>query len=423
MILGKKITVKPVLLWGILLLFLIVYGISIMNRSTDYWVFQLAAQRLLDLESITRYENMAYSYPPLFAVLMLPITLLPTWLGSWIFYFMSLAATVISIKLTLSIFKKITASLLLTTTQINFILIASFLLGSRYIFNNLEHLQFDGFVFLFIILTIFYVIEKRWKYAAFFLALSISFKVTPLLLLVYFLFRKNYSLFAWSIIFLLGLNIIPEILFGIFRGESYNWEWVKLVVLKMDTQHLTTHEITAIWPPNSIMNQSLKPWIYRLFTENSVSIKGSDYSPNLFNFSASISSFISLILSGIMLIVSFVVLWRDKLLNHFNLLGEISLVLCLMLLLSPVSSKPHFVTLIIGHLFIFTNLTKYNYSKITIYFYITLFFVLGFLPPLLGSFADQYAQLYGATTLHAIAIWIIVLFFLTNKKLTKESQP
>lgn len=407
--LTAKYSLKQIYSFTGMFILIIVYGISIMNRHTDYWVFELAAQRLLELESITRYENMAYSYPPFFAVLVMPVTLLPTWLGSWIFYALSWIAFGFSVKYTLLIFNTITENLNIESSQKRLILVVSFLLAGRYILNNFEHLQFDVFVFLALILTIHFHLKNNAMSAALFLAISISLKVTPLLLVVYFAYKKEFKLILFTFVFLLGLNLIPELIFGFQRGVSYNWEWIKLVVLKMDSQHLSSDEIAAIWPPNSIMNQSIKPWIYRLFTENSVSIKGLDFHPNLLEFSPVVSSGIATIVSGVFLLVSAVVIYKNKIKSHYETLLQIAMVLCLMLLISPVSSKPHFITLTCAHIIIFIELSKGKYSKIYFYGVTALLFMLGFLPPLLGSLVDQISQMAGFTTIHAVIAFIALI--------------
>lgn len=407
--LTSKYSTKQILLFAGLLILIIVYGISIMNRHTDYWVFELAAKRLLGLESITRYENMAYSYPPFFAVIIMPVTLLPTVLGSWIFYGLSWIAFGFSVKYVMLIFETVTEKLNIRSSDKKIIVVVSFLLAGRYILNNFEHLQFDVFVFLTLILAVHLYLKKKIGSAAFFLAVSISLKVTPLLLFVYFVYKKEFRLIFLTSIILLGLNLIPELIFGIQRGVSYNWEWIKAVVLKMDSQHLSSDEIAAIWPPNSIMNQSIKPWIYRLFTDNSVSIKGMDYQPNVLGLSPIISSRMASVLNLFLLLSSAVMIYKNKINSQYEFFKQISIVLCLMLLISPVSSKPHFITLVCSHLVIFIELTGRNYRKKYFYGITALLFVLGFLPPLLGSWVDQICQMIGFTTLHALIVWMLLI--------------
>lgn len=419
--LTDRFTRKQITASTVLLLLLIIYGISIMNRHTDYWVFELAAERLLNFEGITRYENMAYSYPPLFAVLALPVTLLPTVLGSWIFYLLSWISFGVAVQLTVQIYKNLTQSLNLSQSNSRWILIISFLLSGRYILNNFEHLQFDVFVFLCLVLTVHFYLKGNWIPSALFLALSISLKVTPLLLLAFFFFRRDFKLTIFTVLFLIVLNTIPELIFGWSRGVSYNWEWIRLVVLKLDAQHLSSDDIAAIWPPNSIMNQSVKPWIYRLFTDNVISIKGENVQPNMFSFSPQISSLVAAAFNGLLILSASLLLFFRRRTSPITWFAQISLILCLMLLLSPVSSKPHFVTLVFAHLFIFTELIKRGSKQVFIYSAAGLFFVLGFLPPLLGSFADQWCQMVGFTTLHALLAFGMVFALLMTAPLHSNS--
>ncbi len=398
--------------------FIVFYGFLIMNRgNNDYRVFELAATRLLKFEAITIYENFAFSYPPLFAVIMLPITTLPTLVGAWIFYLVSVYLLFVSIMYFIKTIKLILPEFDIAFRNSKWLIFLAFFLTSRYIFNVLEHLQFDMLTLFGLVMAFYCIVRKKIVFAGFFLAFAISLKVTPLLLIVYFLWKKQWKLIGYTSLFLILLNLIPELFFGLHRGVSYNWEWVEVVVLKLDSSHLTSDQISIIWPPNSIMNQAIKPWIYRLFVDNSIGIGGSDYFPNFLSLTPKFASLFSAILSAVLLGIAGYIFWIKrsvKTLTHY--FSEIAIILILMLLISPVSSKSHFITLIYAHLIILLHLSK-SPSRNPVFFFSSFCVILGFLPPLFGSTVDQWCQMYGFTTLHTL-----LLFFLLGYQMMKYSK-
>jgi hypothetical protein len=96
--------IKPVLLVVILAVgaVTLIRAVKTNNPQTDFTVYTLAAQAVLDGGDIYQVQNVRgwnYVYPPLFAITMIPLAKIPLWMGVLAWYLVSVAAIYFSIRM------------------------------------------------------------------------------------------------------------------------------------------------------------------------------------------------------------------------------------------------------------------------------------------------------------------------------------
>jgi hypothetical protein len=305
-------------------------GISPTQYGNDFTVFYAAAKNLFYFADPYNHpiaEKTPYLYLPLFSLIIIPLALLPLAKASAIWYWLN----ILFILLLLCILTNAVSSKKIEKLPIAILL---FLLTSRLILDNLLWGQVNILVTLLISFW-FLAEQKSYKWLGnIALAIAISIKITPILLAFYIflkgrfqeLIRLSICLFMLTLISLIPLGSkSPSLLKGwfsrtILNGEGFNWAYAG--------------------------NQSLKGMLERFLSPSNTESK---YYPkvNFFNLSAKevgvIFFFITLTL---IIYFSYSVLKKRQKSKKF-LISEVGAVCTLMLLLSNLSWKAHFILLIL----------------------------------------------------------------------------
>ena len=402
-----------------LFLLLTGYTISVYLRGTDFPVVYEAGNRMFHFERITYFEAHAFSYPPFFAFISIPLALLPYQLAKMIYFFLSIGALVVSVKWLKIILDKSSGFKIPDSSQMSKLFTGIYLLlTARFIINNFEHLQSDMFVLLSMTGGLYFFIKGKNVHSAFMLAFGAAIKVTPFLMLVYFLWKREWKIFIIGLIFTLSLNILPDIFFGSKRDNSYLSEWTPLISGRLNPQD-SSIETDKVWGLTSRMNQSLSTTLQRYFTNSPVIIY-SDHKVYV--------NMLSLDPKSVKLIALFIVLFmgagfawvtRKRIYSRSDdrYLLEYALALILILLASPVSSKPHFSTLLLSHALIIASLyhgllNRTYLNSLLFAFALSTIMVDG----IVGKEIGRYLEALGNVTFHAITAGSLVLIILLNLK-------
>lgn len=295
--------------------------------GNDFTVFYAASRNLYNFGDPYNHPiatNTPYLYLPLFAFLLIPLALLPLPIAATIWYWLnilfSLSVIFISSKLVSSDLNKqiIISSLLLISL-------------ARLILDNLFWGQVNILVTLLVLLWILAKKKNLAWWGELALATAIAIKITPALLGFYLVLKHRWKdLLHLTICFLTltAISLIPlgsqskALLIGWFKrtilnGEGFNWAYAG--------------------------NQSLRGAIERFFTSTNTE---SSYYPNVnyFDLSKSQTSFIFLFLA-----ISLLSYYSYKILQQKQgiIVTEIAACCCLMLMLSNLSWKAHFILLVI----------------------------------------------------------------------------
>jgi len=402
-----------------LILLLTGYSISVYLRGTDFPVLYEAGNRMIQFEQITFFETHAFSYPPFYAFISIPLALLPFQVAKMIYFFLSISALVISVVWIKRIIADSGSFNIPESSTFSKIFTGLFILFSaRFIINNFEHLQSDMFILLTMTGGLYYFrIGKKFN-SAFMLALGAALKVTPFLMLLYFLWKREWKIFLIGVLFTILLNIMPDLFLSSNRETSYLSEWTPLITGRLNPQESST-ETDKVWELTSRMNQSLSTTLQRYFTNAPVVIYADKtVYVNMLSLRPESVKMLSLFIV-LLMGAGFAWVTREKIEKHTDdrYLLEYALALILILLASPVSSKPHFAILLLPHALIFSSLyhkrLNINYLNSLIFaFVLSSLMVDGFV----GKEIGRYFEALGNVTFHAITAGSLVLIVLLKLK-------
>jgi alpha-1,2-mannosyltransferase len=113
------------------------------------------------------------------------------------------------------------------------------LLIFRYVLDNLSNLQINFFILLLSCLALQFFVEKKDHRAGFFLALAIALKVYPIVLLVYFFWKREWRIIGWTISFWLIINALCFPVLGIRESLDYFSHWYSHIATVPPVAHHT----------------------------------------------------------------------------------------------------------------------------------------------------------------------------------------
>ena len=326
---------KPVI-YTLLAILIIFHLIRAVKEGGDLESYLRAATRIIEDAPLYIQETVPYIYPPLIAFLLIPLSFPPPAVTKIFWYILNLFLIGFSLKLLLrlidykdiNIFNLVSLSVLFTL---------------RFFMNNSNLGQINVVILFLCVTTLYFFIHNKDIYAGIILALAIVIKITPVLLLFYFIYKREFRLVISSIAGAVVFLFIPSFAFGL---ENY---------INILSQY---REIISNFYDSTYFNQSF----YNTFVHflSPVSL-WNNMQINIASLDEYQIKFIIYTIFGfISLLFAFIFREKIKNRNDLNVLFEYSMVIILMLLFSPVSRKAHFVTLLIPHLFYLYIIIKFK---------------------------------------------------------------
>lgn len=193
-----------------------------------------------------------FSYPPFFALLMLPFTVLPIELSSLIWNGLSLAALFRVYRLiigTLEIKKH------LNPTQYRFFVFLTIAFTVRFFLYNFDLTQSTLIVMWGTLEGLKLIKNDKFVLGSLLLAVVISIKLLPLVILPYLIYRAYFKETFLTIFFILVLNSLPIFVYGKDGFLQILDEWWRIVnptnmefTLKQNSGDESTHGLSAFVP-------------------------------------------------------------------------------------------------------------------------------------------------------------------------------
>jgi hypothetical protein len=315
-------------------------GLLFIRNQIDFPVYYKAGESLLsgriDLYApdFALGRVMDYRYPPFFLILFLPLWLLPYSMAAYLWYLLS-ALAIAGIALVLRaeiaparLAKPLTAACILALAQY-------FVMALHY--GN-AHLLAIFFLFS----SFYYENRDRSWLSALLLSISIIVKLTPIILLPYLAIRRRWKMLSACALFVVLLNLAPGLYFGFQENSRLLRTWYNHVIANQEF-----HEA------NGPINLSMKGIFRRYFTEVDYDqrIDGDVEYPavNLATLSSDKTDIAWMILSAASMIAALAFIsWRTRKIEAESKLPalELGLMICLMLLIGPLTSKIYFIALI-----------------------------------------------------------------------------
>jgi hypothetical protein len=300
-------------------------GRSLLIGRTDLYASDFALGRVMD-----------YRYPPFFLLAVLPLCLIPYPVAAYIWYLLCAAAVVGCAVIAGRVFDG-------HVSKTMCVLVA--LAVAQYFVMALHYGNAHLIAVFLLFASLFFFLRHRDIPAAALISLAITIKLTPVLLLPYFALKKKWTLLVATSLWVIALNLIPSIYFGFRENTQLLRTWYSHVI-----ESQTFHE------DNGPINLSLKGELRRYLSpiDYSERVDGDVKYPNVNLLNASRQTTERLWIAITVLIFAAVLMFlkwcSSKGLNaelQYPLIPfELGLMICLALLVGPLTSKIYFIALL-----------------------------------------------------------------------------
>jgi hypothetical protein len=282
------------------------------------------------------FDTMAFPNPPIMAICLYPLMVLPPLAGSLTWFAIKAGMTAVSASSCFLMVKERGEALSPWVEG------SILLLCARPILGDLQHGNNNLLILFLVVSTLMAWRKGHDLLAGLLLAASISFKVTPALFLLYFLYKRSWRTVGMTCLgLLLFLLVIP----GALIGPAFNLEclaswWRRMVGPFVEDGIVTTQEI----------NQSLSSVLTRLltatkletaFSSTTLDVSLAAWSP------MAVSVLVRALAIGLVGLLAWLCGTKADRRDDPRLFGEFALVTLTMLFVSERSWKHHYVTVLL----------------------------------------------------------------------------
>ncbi|HZM86549.1 MAG TPA: glycosyltransferase family 87 protein [Blastocatellia bacterium] len=306
-------------------------GSSLLSGRTDLYAPDYALGRVMD-----------YRYPPFFLVALAPLWRAPYELAAYIWYLLSALEIAGCLVIVNRVFPVLRSSrkawILLSLAALQY-----FVMALHY--GN-AHLLATFLLFS----ALYCLLQRKDVVGGLLIALAISIKVTPVLLLPYLALKKQWKMLGAICVFVVAINLLPAAYFGIRVNNNLLANWYGHVVASQEF-----HE------DNGPINLSLKGQLRRYFSlvDYSKRVDGDTGYPavNLAAESRNALATVWVVIAGVLFAAVLFLMWRGPRGSDIDVkesdleraevtAHELSVMICLMLLVGPLTSKIYFIALL-----------------------------------------------------------------------------
>jgi len=254
---GCLIEMKPIFAKGLFILLLLVLvgaGVShVTKHFIDYPVYETAALKVLkgdvsNLYDLKRNIPGGYYYPYFFALAFSPFAAMGNVLGKWSFLVLFFCCYAFVLAFSLKMAKSF------SSIGSIYGFLSVLILLSTYSFNDALMNANIGLILLALCIAAYKVSDRSWFLASLFMAVAISFKIYPVIVLCYFVWRKDWKLVLMTCLLTCGLMYgLPILIYGFNRG-------VELA----SNQYFVLSHFGNHWPYDSHVFQNIPATAMRL---------------------------------------------------------------------------------------------------------------------------------------------------------------
>lgn len=202
----------------ILLIYLLqMFEISLRVNGNDFTSYLLSSEALLHGKN--PYDTVSpfpFIYPLFLCVALIPLTILPYWLSNLIWFALNLTALYASFFIILKLYLRS-----LSFKEITALFIVPLFILVSVIQSNVLNGQVNFIVLFLCVLFLKYYTESNKLLASMFLSAAISIKLTPLIFIIYLLFRKEFLWAFFTLVFSVFLMVILP--YTIAGDKTLSW--------------------------------------------------------------------------------------------------------------------------------------------------------------------------------------------------------
>jgi hypothetical protein len=307
--------------------------------------YVLAAQEMLAHQPIHSAGKNSlgagpFTYPPAAALLAVPFARTSPTIALAGWYIASVLATFVAVACAWRLVRA--PSFRHMTRDWSWIFVLGIFLGGRQLISPFGNRQTDMFVAAAVIGGCWLLAKGRDIHGALWIGAAAAIKATPLLFAPYLLWRGRWRAALALVAVAVALNDVPDVLWPQPSGRSYFKQWVDVSLAPVRSG--TPGE----WFADRLRNQSVAGLVGRLGTFGFVTSTAqvADEPPPV---TPERARTIKLVVYGICLLLLGITLWRFgwRKPDQSQFAVECAAVLCLMLLVSPMTSKSHLCILVL----------------------------------------------------------------------------
>ena len=295
--------------------------------SNDFNVYYHAAREIIDgrdpyASSLSDWTP--YIYPPLLAELLVPVALLPLTIAAYIWFLINAVSIVLAAFLSVTLLSTDTRSVASpreTDLWKEVISVGAVLLVFRFVLDTFVLGQVNALVVALAVAHIYLYHRERRFISAIVLAIAISIKLTPALLVVYHLARMRFKFAIACTGIVVAVTIASLLPFGVSGSDVFQ------MFLRRTVKNEQGYDFSYSG------NQSLRGAIARLRV-SSEEMKSSEDARNTIDWGTIVGSILLLSLGAFA---------ARRVTNE---LGAVAPFFCAFVLVSPLSWKAHYVVLI-----------------------------------------------------------------------------
>jgi hypothetical protein len=209
----------------------------------DFAVYYGASNALMDSKMIYHLpypvgdSTCEYSYSPFFALILIPLSVLPLWLADLLWLFLNLLALFRIFDL-IVVFLGIKKDL--TRKEYKWWVFLTLLFSVRFILYNFDLSQVTLILLCGSLESLRLAIKRQWAMSGLVLAVVISIKLMPLVMLPYLFYRRFWQAGLATVGFILILNLTPSVLYTWSSYQNLIKEW--LIVLNPMSDDFTINQ-------------------------------------------------------------------------------------------------------------------------------------------------------------------------------------
>ncbi len=251
----KLMTTLP---WLAIAVGAVLYCRNFWDEAPGLGLYLEAAQCMLRGEPLQSC-NPAFTYPPIFAFVMIPLVPLPLVLQNLIWYLVTLGSIVGCVILSARMTQIIVPDDW-SERDLAWLYGLGVLLNLKFIFAALSNQSYDASVVLLVLVGIMALATDRPMWAGASLACAAALKATPLLFLPYLVAKQHYRAAAVMALALAAACVLPDRIFAIAGGPaggSYLLDWLLQVAQPALIEKLDGNPIT-FWLASNTDNNSVR---------------------------------------------------------------------------------------------------------------------------------------------------------------------
>lgn len=333
-------------------------GAVAVGKHTSEWdeTYVRAAKVLLQGGDMYR-DFIGYVYPPFSAWLTIPLTVFPPRVARAIWYVICAGCLVYVVKSSWRMAggprlePADGAPAASRAEQIAFLIAQACVL--QLALNALTHLQPDLLIAALLMAGCAALIDGRYFTAATWIGLSSAFKVTPLLFAPYLLWRRRWAAAGWVVILAFAVNLLPDTVHSPRGGGTWIGEWSGRILAPMTRADYVPGNWANKVNNNQALSGAVKRWMATTWTVGKDEVI---VGPRPGAASAGMMRAVFAVVGLATLLPAGVAMWRRRSIGQNDSISQSStgdpvpssvaiecgIVLLLMLLFSPNSSRSHF---------------------------------------------------------------------------------